>query len=70
LQPRCCRAVRWELPFPQGVTNRFVSRSGLERPAEVGDSPVRESDPTPGRVPEYHVEGLFMWEPGRTTVQG
>src|ERR687897_501069 len=22
------------------------------------------------RVPEYHVEGLFMWEPGRTTVQG
>jgi hypothetical protein len=30
----------------------------MERPAVEGDSPVSESDPTPGRVPEYHVEGL------------
>jgi len=36
----------------------IVSGSGLERPAEEGDSPVCESDPTLGRVPEYHVEGL------------
>ena len=58
LQSRCCRAEQRELRFPQGVTNRIVSRSGMERPAREGDSPVRESDPTPDRVPEYHVEGL------------
>ena len=36
----------------------IASGSGLERPAIEGDSPVCESDPTLGRVPEYHVEGL------------
>ncbi len=30
----------------------------MERPAEEGDSPVRESVLTPDRVPEYRVEGL------------
>jgi hypothetical protein len=42
----------------------IASRSGLERPAREGDSPVRESDPTPGHVPEYHVEGLSCGKPG------
>ena len=44
---------------------RFASRSGMERPAVEGDSPVSESDPTPDRVPEYHVEGLSCGKPGR-----
>ena len=42
----------------------FASRSGMERPAVEGDSPVSESDPTPDRVPEYHVEGLSCGNPG------
>ena len=65
---RCSRGVvgpaRGALHCPQGVTNRFASRSGMERPAAEGDSPVSESDPTPSRVPEYHVEGLSCGNPG------
>ena len=36
----------------------------MERPAREGDSPVRDNVPTPGRVPEYHVEGLSCGNPG------
>ena len=64
LPSRCCRAGPRALQCPQGVTNRIVSRSGMERPAVEGDSPVHESVPTPGRVPEYHVEGLSCGNPG------
>ena len=65
---RCSRGVvgpiSGALRCPQGVTNRFVSGSGMERPAREGDSPVCESEPTPDRVPEYHVEGLSCGKPG------
>ena len=36
----------------------------MERPAREGDGPVRDNVPTPGRVPEYHVEGLSCGNPG------
>jgi hypothetical protein len=42
----------------------LVSGSGMERPAEEGDSPVCENHSTPDRVPEYHVEGLSCGKPG------
>src|SRR4029078_11375882 len=63
-QPRCCRAgPRVHCTARRELQIGFASRSGMERPAAEGDSPVSESDPTPGRVPEYHVEGLSCGNP-------
>ena len=53
----------------QGVKNLFYSRTVLERPAIVGDSPVDEIKQTSHWFPKYCGTREIPWESGWTITQ-
>ncbi len=54
----------------RGVTKWRGSRTGLERPATAGNSPVDETMPPPSSFPEYDRARETRSESAGTTPQG
>ena len=51
---RCCRASHPRRHGAAAVRNRVGRRTFLEGTAAEGESPVADTDPAAGGVPEYH----------------
>ena len=54
----------------QQCDGKYLSRRGLERPTEEGESPVGEKRKAHRAGPEYHGARETLWEAGRTISQG